>query len=101
MNERENFRDCLIISITPSTSHVPIKNILEAAIAAKSGLSEPDGTIIELAITPAGDLLFKDSRVGDEFTIASGTRKVFYTRGITDRVTLKNAVACQLECYYG
>lgn len=99
--EQTIYRDFWVIAITPTTSHTTVRALLDALITSK-GVVEPEGTIVKIVITPGGTLLYKHDVVADEFTIASAARKEWQAvQDIDKKITLKNAVACEVELYYG
>lgn len=92
-----------IVSVTGLTSYQTLRTLVDTILVLKTPPANvlPDTNIIQVAITPGGNLLVHDAITEDDFTLASGTRMVFPLEDALEKLVVKNAVTIVVEIYFG
>jgi len=98
-NFAENYRAIIVASVAGEKS---LKVLIDAALAAKSAPANtlPEGTIIQIALTPDATLLWADSITKDFASLAANTRKIFPFIDPLSNLIVKNAANVLVELYF-
>jgi hypothetical protein len=90
-----------VLTVTVTTSATLLRNLINTAL---DGLSKtmPEGSIIQVILTPAAAITIQDVLLGAEVALAASTEKVLPIANILDGVKLKcstDTVLCVVELY--
>jgi|3_EtaG_2_1085321.scaffolds.fasta_scaffold00608_11 hypothetical protein len=88
-----------LLNVTGLTTLESLDKLVETALALKSAPADalPEETLVEIALTPAADILVGDPLTTDTMTVS--TRTVFPVSSLT-KIAIKNAVVVSVEMYF-